>query len=87
MVHKKWSLKEAYNHALNCREVIDPNNGFWSQLLVYENELYGKVSMTTKGPTGQPPTPLNEKKEEQNNKKSSSSQKPGTSKSRNCTIQ
>lgn len=45
MKSQGWSLREAVIFLRGKRPVIDPNNGFLRQLVSYERELYGKVSV------------------------------------------
>eukprot|EP01121_Diplochlamys_sp_Union-15-3_P010483 TRINITY_DN2946_c0_g1_i1.p1 TRINITY_DN2946_c0_g1~~TRINITY_DN2946_c0_g1_i1.p1 ORF type:complete len:196 (-),score=30.83 TRINITY_DN2946_c0_g1_i1:145-690(-) len=71
MKTQKWTLRQAYYHVLNLRPVIEPNEGFWAQLLEYEKKLFGKESMTRKSGK-QPPMPIedgSEKKEKDKNEK------------------
>lgn len=48
MKEKGWSLKEANEHLKKCRPAAKPNDGFVVQLLRYEQELRGTMSMTLK---------------------------------------
>ena len=45
---KQWSLKQANEHMRKCRSAAKPNDGFVVQLLRYEQELLGSMSMTLK---------------------------------------
>lgn len=46
MVSTRCTLSAAYAHALKCRPLIFPNQGFMQQLIAYETELYGCASVT-----------------------------------------
>ena len=46
MKEKQWSLKQAYAHLRKHRTSAKPNDGFVVQLLRYEQELHGTMSMT-----------------------------------------
>ena len=48
MTEHKWSLREANDHLRKCHSSAKPNDGFAVQLLRYEQELHGKMSMTLK---------------------------------------
>lgn len=48
MKEKSWCLKEAYQHVKDKHPSINPNDNFVVQLIRYEQELYGKMSMTVK---------------------------------------
>lgn len=48
MKEKQWSLREANEHLRKCHSSAKPNDGFLVQLLRYEQELHGKMSMTLK---------------------------------------
>lgn len=41
MKHRAKTLLEAHTHLKKCRPLIEPNIGFWGQLIAYELELYG----------------------------------------------
>lgn len=41
MKHRAMTLLEAHTHLKKCRPFIEPNIGFWGQLIGYEQELYG----------------------------------------------
>ncbi|XP_060612996.1 dual specificity protein phosphatase 14 [Anolis sagrei] len=45
MKYQNVSLHEAYNWVKSRRPVINPNVGFWRQLIDYERELYGRNSV------------------------------------------
>lgn len=45
MKHTGWTLKESYDHVFKCRGVIFPNEGFFNQLVEFEEKLYGKTTM------------------------------------------
>ncbi|XP_072272090.1 dual specificity protein phosphatase 18 [Pyxicephalus adspersus] len=42
MKHRAMTLREAHTHLKKRRPFIEPNLGFWSQLIGYELQLYGK---------------------------------------------
>ena len=46
MREKQWSLRESQEHLRRCHAVAKPNDGFVVQLLRYEQELRGSMSMT-----------------------------------------
>ena len=48
MKEKGWSLREANEHLKKHRPAAKPNDGFVVQLLRYEQELHGTMSMTLK---------------------------------------
>ena len=48
MREKQWSLREAHEHLQKCHAAAKPNDGFVVQLLRYEQELQGTMSMTLK---------------------------------------
>ena len=48
MKEKQWSLKQAHEHIKKCQPAAKPNDGFVVQLLRYEQELRGSISMTLK---------------------------------------
>jgi protein-tyrosine phosphatase len=48
MREKQWSLRAAHEHLRKCHTVAKPNDGFVVQLLRYEQELHGTMSMTLK---------------------------------------
>lgn len=48
MKEKGWSLSEAHDHLGKCHSAAKPNDGFVVQLLRYEQELRGSMSMTLK---------------------------------------
>ena len=48
MKEKEWSLKEANEHLRKLRPAAKPNDGFAVQLMRYERELHGSMSMTLK---------------------------------------
>ena len=35
--HTGWTLQESYDYVFKCRGVIMPNNGFFNQLVRFEN--------------------------------------------------
>lgn len=40
MKYHRMSLRQAFYHVRNCRQIINPNIGFWRQLIDYERRLY-----------------------------------------------
>lgn len=48
MKEKQWTIREANEHLKKCHSSAKPNDGFLVQLLRYEQELHGKMSMTLK---------------------------------------
>ena len=48
MKEKQWTLREAHGHLMKCQDTAKPNDGFVVQLLRYEQELRGTMSMTLK---------------------------------------
>ena len=48
MREQNWSLRQANDHLRKCHSTARPNDGFAVQLLRYEQELHGKMSMTLK---------------------------------------
>ncbi|XP_018428003.1 PREDICTED: dual specificity protein phosphatase 18 [Nanorana parkeri] len=42
MKHGANTLLEAHTHLKKCRPFIEPNIGFWGQLIAYELKLYGR---------------------------------------------
>ena len=48
MKEKKWTLREAYAHLTQRHSSAKPNDGFVVQLLRFEQDLHGKMSMTLK---------------------------------------
>jgi len=45
MKHQKMSLKEAFLHTREMRDVIEPNFGFVKQLMQFEHKLFSKNSI------------------------------------------
>ncbi len=45
LMSKGLSMKDAINYVYSKRNIIQPNQGFWIQLMVFEKELYGKNSV------------------------------------------
>uniref|UniRef100_A0A8D0DXB3 Dual specificity phosphatase 21 n=1 Tax=Salvator merianae TaxID=96440 RepID=A0A8D0DXB3_SALMN len=45
MKYQGMSLANAHAWVKACRPVIRPNNGFWQQLIQYEQKLFGKTSV------------------------------------------
>jgi hypothetical protein len=41
MKHHKMTLKEAYDHVKNKRDIVRPNDGFIQSLINYEKKLFG----------------------------------------------
>ncbi|XP_077148036.1 dual specificity protein phosphatase 18 isoform X2 [Ranitomeya variabilis] len=42
MEHQGLTLRAAHTHLQQCRPIIRPNIGFWTQLIAYEVALFGK---------------------------------------------
>ncbi|CAJ0944072.1 unnamed protein product [Ranitomeya imitator] len=42
MEHHRLTLLAAHTHLQQCRPIIRPNIGFWTQLIAYEVALFGK---------------------------------------------
>jgi len=49
MKSQGWPLEKAYSHVFEARGFIMPNDGFHYQLLKYEKQLYGKITMEPRG--------------------------------------
>ena len=45
MQYKNMTLKDAHSLLKSKRRIIRPNLGFWSQLIDYENKLFGNNSV------------------------------------------
>lgn len=45
---KGLDMKTSVNYVISKRNIIEPNEGFWLQLMDYEKELYKKNSVNTK---------------------------------------
>ena len=45
MKYHRMSLRQAFYHVRNCRHIINPNIGFWRQLIDYERRLYGQATV------------------------------------------
>ncbi|VDO05842.1 unnamed protein product [Rodentolepis nana] len=45
MKYQRLNLAEAYNRVMSIRPCIQPNLGFWRQLIAYEESLYGYRTM------------------------------------------
>jgi atypical dual specificity phosphatase len=45
LMSKGLTMKDAVNYVISKRNIIEPNAGFWIQLMIYERELYGKNSV------------------------------------------
>ena len=45
MRSKRIPLSEAHAQVQNARRLIRPNNGFWRQLIAYEESLFGTTSV------------------------------------------
>lgn len=45
MKYKRMDLRSAFNHCYQLRPIIRPNNGFMAQLILYEQQLFGKTSV------------------------------------------
>ncbi|XP_013405455.1 serine/threonine/tyrosine-interacting-like protein 1 [Lingula anatina] len=50
MHHNKWTLKEAYQHALRCSPTVRPNRGFVEQLAKWEEEVLGQKTTDISDP-------------------------------------
>jgi protein-tyrosine phosphatase len=42
LMSKGLNMRDAVNYVFSKRSIIQPNQGFWIQLMMYERELYGK---------------------------------------------
>lgn len=42
LMSKGLTMKDAVNYVYSRRNIIQPNPGFWIQLMIYERELYNK---------------------------------------------
>ncbi|BFZ09364.1 hypothetical protein BsWGS_12403 [Bradybaena similaris] len=45
MKYKRMPLDQAYKHVKKCRSVIQPNVGFWKQLIEFERRLFGRTTV------------------------------------------
>ncbi|XP_034955274.1 dual specificity protein phosphatase 18 [Zootoca vivipara] len=45
MKYHSMSLANAHAWVKCCRPIVRPNNGFWQQLIQYEQKLFGKTSV------------------------------------------
>jgi len=45
LMSKGLNMRQAVNYVYAKRSIIQPNRGFWIQLMEYEKELYGKNSV------------------------------------------
>lgn len=45
MKYHFMTLVTAHDWVKSCRPIIRPNNGFWQQLIDYEDKLFGKTSV------------------------------------------
>ncbi|KAF7239907.1 Dual specificity protein phosphatase 18 [Varanus komodoensis] len=45
MKYHSMSLVNAHTWVRSCRPIIRPNNGFWQQLIQYEQKLFGNTSV------------------------------------------
>ncbi|CAG5124982.1 unnamed protein product, partial [Candidula unifasciata] len=45
MKYKRMPLDQAYRHVKKCRSVIQPNVGFWKQLIEFERRLFGRTTV------------------------------------------
>ena len=54
MKEKQWLLRQAYEHLRSRHASAKPNDGFVVQLLRYEQEVHGRMSMTLKNFYQQP---------------------------------
>jgi hypothetical protein len=48
MKHHQMSLRTSFEFLKEKRKEIQPNLGFFKQLIIYEEKLFGKNSMTVK---------------------------------------
>jgi len=48
MESESWPLKQALDHVKQCRDIIQPNDGFMLQLIAFEEQLFGRTSMDKK---------------------------------------
>ena len=48
LMSKGLDMATSINYIISKRPIIEPNEGFWLQLMEYERELYGKNSVNTK---------------------------------------
>jgi hypothetical protein len=48
MKHHQMSLRTSFDFLKEKRKEIQPNLGFFKQLIIYEEKLFGKNSMTVK---------------------------------------
>lgn len=48
LMSKGLDMKTSVNYVISRRKIIEPNEGFWLQLMEYERELYGKNSVNIK---------------------------------------
>jgi atypical dual specificity phosphatase len=42
LMSKGLNMRDSVNYISSRRKIIQPNPGFWIQLMIYERELYGK---------------------------------------------
>jgi atypical dual specificity phosphatase len=45
LMSKGLTMKDAVNYVISKRNIIEPNAGFWIQLMMFERQLYGKNSV------------------------------------------
>lgn len=45
MKYHRLTLRDAFYHVRSCRQIINPNIGFWRQLIGYEKHLYGRSTV------------------------------------------
>ena len=48
LMSKGLDMKTSVNYVISRRKIIEPNDGFWQQLMEFEKELYGKNSVNNK---------------------------------------
>lgn len=48
LMYKGLNLRDAVNYVISKRNIIEPNGGFWIQLMLYEKQLYGINSVDYK---------------------------------------
>jgi atypical dual specificity phosphatase len=48
LMTKGLDMKTSINYVISRRKIIEPNDGFWLQLIEFEKELYGKNSVDNK---------------------------------------
>jgi protein-tyrosine phosphatase len=48
LISKGLTMKDAINYVISKRHIIEPNSGFWIQLMIYERQIYRKNSVDYK---------------------------------------